>query len=110
MAPTGVQMTDWFEITKRNARSVQTTVGWIFWDPGATRRYVELGLPEAFAEPLGYIASRCAPLAGAGPDAVIASIAFRDRITFARASSANATAAPRTATSSRSRRERGRPT
>lgn len=64
---------DWVAITKRNARSVQTTIGWIFWDPGATRRYVELGLPEAFAEPLGYIASRCAPLSGAGPDAVIAS-------------------------------------
>lgn len=63
---------DWFEITRRNARSVQTTIGWIFWDPGATRRYVELGLPEGFAEPLGYIASRCAPLAAAGPDAVIA--------------------------------------
>jgi hypothetical protein len=62
---------DWFEITRRNARSVQTTVGWIFWDPGATSRYVELGLPEAFAEPLGYIAARCAPLACAGPDAVI---------------------------------------
>ena len=65
-------MTDWFEITRRNARSVQTTIGWIFWDPGATRRYVSLGLPEQFAEPLGYIAARCAPLAGAGPDAVIA--------------------------------------
>ena len=65
-------MTDWFEIARRNARSVQTTIGWIFWDPGATRRYVALGLPEPFAEPLGYIASRCAPLAGAGPDAVIA--------------------------------------
>lgn len=65
-------MTDWFEITRRNARSVQTTIGWIFWDPGVTRRSIELGLPEAFAEPLGYLAARCAPLAGAGPDAVIA--------------------------------------
>ena len=65
-------MTDWFAITRRNARSVQTTVGWIFWDPGATGRYVALGLPTDFAEPLGYIAARCAPLAGAGPDAVIA--------------------------------------
>lgn len=63
---------DWFEITRRNARSVQTTIGWIFWDPGATARYVDLGLPEDFAEPLGYIAARCAPLAAAGPDAVIA--------------------------------------
>ncbi len=65
-------MTDWFEITRRNARSVQTTIGWIYWDPRAVARYTALGLPEPFAEPLGYIAARGAPLAGAGPDAVIA--------------------------------------
>ena len=65
-------MTDWFEITRRNARSVQTTVGWIFWDPGAVERYAAAGLPPDFAGPLGYIAGRCAPLAGAGPEAVIA--------------------------------------
>jgi len=44
---------DWFEITRRNARSVQTTIGWIFWDPGAIARYAELGLPEDIAGPLG---------------------------------------------------------
>ena len=65
-------MTDWIEITRRNARSVQTTVGWIFWDPGAVERYRAAGLPEQVAGPLGYMAARCAPLAGAGPDAVIA--------------------------------------
>jgi hypothetical protein len=65
-------MTDWIEITRRNARSVQTTVGWIFWDPGAVGRYRLAGLPESVAGPLGYLAARCAPLAGAGPDAVIA--------------------------------------
>lgn len=65
-------MTDWLAITKRNARSVQTTIGWIFWDPGAVARYEQAGLPGAFAGPLGYIAARCAPLAGAGADAVIA--------------------------------------
>ena len=27
--------TEWFDITRRNARSVQTTIGWIFWDPQA---------------------------------------------------------------------------
>lgn len=63
---------DWFEITRRNARSVQTTIGWIFWDPGAVRRYTDLGLPDGLAGPLGYMAARCAPLAGAGPDAVVA--------------------------------------
>jgi hypothetical protein len=58
----------WTEATRRNARSVQTTVGWIFWDPGAVSRFGRLGLPG----PLGYIAARAAPLAPAGPDAVIA--------------------------------------
>lgn len=61
-------MTDWFGITRRNARSVQTTIGWIFWDPGALERYAALGLPG----PLGYMASRAAPLESAGADAVIA--------------------------------------
>ena len=65
-------MTDWFSIARRNARSVQTTIGWIFWDPGAAKRYHAAGLPEAFASPLGYIAARGAPLAAAGPAAVIA--------------------------------------
>lgn len=59
---------DLVELTTRVSRSVQTTIGWIFWDPGAVRRYEALGVPAA----LGYIASRCAPLAPAGPDAVIA--------------------------------------
>jgi hypothetical protein len=61
-------VTEWFDITRRNARSVQTTIGWIFWDPGAVARYERLGLPG----PLGYIAARAAPLGPAGPDAVIA--------------------------------------
>jgi hypothetical protein len=61
-------MTDWVDITRRNARSVQTTIGWIFWDPGAVARYEHLGLPG----PLGYIASRAAPLGPAGADATIA--------------------------------------
>jgi hypothetical protein len=61
-------VTDWAGITRRNSRSVQTTIGWIFWDPGAVARYEQLGLPG----PLGYIAARAAPLAPAGPEAVIA--------------------------------------
>ncbi len=61
-------MNDWVELTRRIARSVQTTVGWIFWDPGAVERYAALGVPA----PLGYIAARSAPLAGAGTEAVIA--------------------------------------
>jgi len=62
----------WFDATRRNARSVQTTIGWIFWDPGAVERYAALGLPTPFAGPFGYMAARCAPLAASGPDAVIA--------------------------------------
>ena len=65
-------MTDWQARTRRNARSVQTTVGWIFWDPGAVARYEAEGLPEGFAGPLGYITARCAPLAPCGPAAVTA--------------------------------------
>lgn len=60
--------TDWVAVAKRNARSVQTTIGWIFWDPGAVARFDRLGLPGS----LGYIAARCAPLAPAGPEAVVA--------------------------------------
>ena len=62
-------MTDWIDITRRNARSVQTTIGWIFWDPGAVARFEAIGLPG----PLGYIAARAAPLGPAGAAAVIAS-------------------------------------
>ena len=57
---------DWVAITRRNARSVQTTIGWIFWDPGAVVRFETLGLPG----PLGYIAARRAPLVGARRAAV----------------------------------------
>jgi hypothetical protein len=59
---------DWVAVSRRNARSVQTTIGWIFWDPGAVARFGELGLPG----PLGYIVARAAPLLPAGPDAVVA--------------------------------------
>src|SRR5665811_2301922 len=59
----------WASISRRNARSVQTMIGWIFWDPGAVSRFEELGLNG----PFGYLASRAAPFAGAGPEAVTAS-------------------------------------
>lgn len=61
-------MIDWTEMSRRNARSVQTTIGWIYWDPGALARLEALGLPG----PLGYIAARSAPLGPAGPEAVVA--------------------------------------
>ncbi len=59
-------MTDWTAISRRNARSVQTTIGWIFWEPRAIARFEAMGLPG----PLGYIAARAAPLGPAGPVAV----------------------------------------
>ena len=61
---------DWFELTRRNARSVQTTIGWIFWDPRAVAGYEKLGLPG----PLGYIAARSAPFARAGYSALVAAL------------------------------------
>jgi len=61
---------EWFELSRRVARSVQTTVGWIFWDTGAVARFEALGLPG----PLGYIASRSAPFAGAGYSALVAAL------------------------------------
>ncbi|MEU6218859.1 hypothetical protein ABZ845_15250 [Streptomyces sp. NPDC047022] len=76
----------WYEISRRNARSVQTTVGWIFWDPGAVARYEAWGLDKVLAMPLGYIASRGAPLAPAGADTMIAAFgtisAVGIRLTF----------------------------
>lgn len=61
-------MTNWFEISRRNARSVQTTIGWIFWDPGAVALLEDLQLPH----PLGYLAARAAPLGPAGAEAIAA--------------------------------------
>jgi hypothetical protein len=45
-------------------------VGWIFWDPGAIRRYTALGVPGG----LGHLATRAAPIAGVGDDAVVAAL------------------------------------
>lgn len=66
--PPEIDLSDPVQAARRCSRSVQTTIGWIFWDPGAVARYEQLGLPG----PIGYIAARSAPLAPAGPDAVIA--------------------------------------
>lgn len=46
-------LSDPIQAAIRCSRSVQTTIGWIFWDPGAVGRYAELGLPG----PVGYIAA-----------------------------------------------------
>ena len=49
---------EWLAIARRNARSVQTMIGWIFWDPAAVANLDALGVPD----PFGYIAGRAAPL------------------------------------------------
>src|SRR5436190_19435081 len=73
---------EWIAIARRNARSVQTAIGWIFWDPLAVTKLESLGVPA----PFGYIAARSAPLASAGADAVIAAFGsispFGIRMTF----------------------------
>ncbi len=51
----------WFDITRRNSRSVQTTIGWIFWDPGAARRYETLGLRGIKLHPSMQIIAADAP-------------------------------------------------
>lgn len=61
---------DWEGTTARLARIVHAMVGWIFWDPDAIARYTALGVPGG----LGYLATRAAPLAASGDDAVIAAL------------------------------------
>lgn len=61
---------DWTALSRRISRSVQTTIGWIFWDPGAVARYEKRGLQSG----LGYIAARSAPFASAGPEALSAAL------------------------------------
>jgi len=65
-----VHVSSWEELSRRAARSVQSTIGWIFWDPGAVARYEQSGL----AAGLGYIAARGAPFAGAGPSALTSAL------------------------------------
>jgi hypothetical protein len=54
--------------TRRVSQLIQALIGWIFWDPGAERRYEALGVPPK----LGYFGTRAAPLAPAGDEAVVA--------------------------------------
>ena len=60
--------TDWIAINRRNARSVQTLIGWIFWDPGVDRRLEALGVPGG----AGTYMARAVPLIPAGTEAVVA--------------------------------------
>ncbi len=60
---------DWRERSRRAALASHRLVGWIFWDPVAIGNYAALGVPNGMGY---YIASRAAPLAAAGDQAVTA--------------------------------------
>ncbi len=62
-------MTDWRALTADAALASHRLIGWIFWDPGGIERYAALGVPDGTGY---YIATRAAPLAPAGDEAVIA--------------------------------------
>ncbi len=62
-------MTDWFDLSRRAAFESHRIVGWIFWDERAIENYADLGVPEGTGY---YVATRAAPLAAAGNDAVVA--------------------------------------
>lgn len=89
---------DWFSLGQRAALASHRLIGWIFWDPFAISEYAALGVPNGMGY---YIATRAAPLAAAGDDAVTAAfgsihpgfVAFalgqcRDHTTFAEAAGA----------------------
>lgn len=62
-------MTDWTELSARASMASHRLIGWVFFDPEAIARYTALGVPDGFGY---YIASRGAPLAAAGHQAVAA--------------------------------------
>jgi len=59
----------WIDRSRRAALASHRLVGWIFWDPVGVANYAALGVPEGLGY---YIATRGAPLAGAGNQAVTA--------------------------------------
>ena len=61
--------TDWQALSAQASLASHRLVGWIYWDPDAISRYARLGVENGFGY---YIASRCAPLASAGDEVVIA--------------------------------------
>src|SRR3954449_9536670 len=60
---------DWGELSARASMASHRLIGWIYWDPVAIERYTALGVEDGFGY---YIASRGAPLAPAGHQAVSA--------------------------------------
>jgi hypothetical protein len=64
-----VTVTDWPSLAQRASRACHDLIGWIYFDPTAAHAYAELGVPNGVGY---YAASRFAPLAGGGNDAVAA--------------------------------------
>jgi hypothetical protein len=60
---------DWVHLNSQISFAVHRLVGWIFWDPIGIARYEALGVPGGLGY---YIATRAAPLAPAGVQAVTA--------------------------------------
>lgn len=60
---------DWQLIASRASLVSHRLIGWIYWDPDAIEAYTALGVPNGAGY---YIASRAAPLAPAGHQAVSA--------------------------------------
>ena len=62
-------MDEWQQLSARASFASHRLIGWIYWDPSAIERYTNLGIEGGLGY---YIASRGAPLAPAGPEAVAA--------------------------------------
>jgi hypothetical protein len=62
-------VTDWPALAQRASRASHDLIGWIYFDPAGPKNYAELGVPDGLGY---YAATRFAPLAGAGNDAVAA--------------------------------------
>lgn len=60
---------DWKVIAKRASLASHRLIGWIYWDPRAIELFAALGIPNGVGY---YVASRAAPLAPAGHQAVAA--------------------------------------
>ena len=62
-------MTDWSDLSARASKASHQVIGWIYWDPDALSAYEALGIEKGLGY---YVASRAAPLAAAGHQAVAA--------------------------------------
>ncbi len=62
-------MSDWKDLSARASKASHRVIGWIYWDPDAVAAYSALGIENGLGY---YVASRAAPLAAAGHQAVAA--------------------------------------